>query len=156
MTIIERFNVREHIHHGLVAGDIRRLINGFHLQRTEKTLHWRVVVPGAHAIHTDHETMRGQQCLIRPTGVLAPVVRFAGVLLVQTRSVPAELVEMVDVPALVIHAEDDTLVDISHAEHNAAGIKGSVLVKYQTGGHLQLGNIADIQVQVENFLKQLD
>jgi pimeloyl-ACP methyl ester carboxylesterase len=44
--------------------------------------------------------------------------------------------EMIDVPTLVIHARDDTLIPFSHGENSASRIPQAQLVAFPTGGHL--------------------
>jgi predicted alpha/beta-fold hydrolase len=56
------------------------------------------------------------------------------VLLAQSRCKPNDFVESIHVPALILHAQDDTLFDFSNAKNSTAEIEGSVLVAYTLVG----------------------
>ena len=59
----------------------------------------------------------------------------------QTRDYP---LERITIPTLVIHAEDDSLISFSNGRHTARGIPGAQFVRFQSGGHLLLGQYTRI------------
>jgi len=71
---------------------------------------------------------------IQPMGA-----RKQGQLLEQVMSeVDADQIHAIHVPALVLHARDDTLVPFEHGEFAARSISGARLVPMEKGGHLAL------------------
>lgn len=60
--------------------------------------------------------------------------------------------EKITSPALIIHAEDDPGPPVEGARRIAAGIAGSELVTYATGGHLILGHEGDIRKKIREFI----
>jgi len=67
--------------------------------------------------------------------------RLAGILVDQNRQLPpADTLEEIEVPALVIHARDDTLVDFSQGQHTAEHIPSAQFMRLESGGHFQMGH----------------
>ena len=64
------------------------------------------------------------------------------------------LVQNIQAPTLVVHAQDDTLVPLDHANYTAKSILGSQLIVVDKGGHLALmfDLNAHALLQVEQFL----
>jgi len=58
-------------------------------------------------------------------------------------------------PALIIHAQDDSLVSIKQGRFSAELIPHAHLVELPRGGHLLLGQQARVQANVEPFLQAL-
>lgn len=57
-------------------------------------------------------------------------------------------------PTLVIHARDDEVVPISHAQHSVSCIPGAQFIELQQGGHLRLGCLDVIRQGIGTFLKE--
>ncbi|HEX6255983.1 MAG TPA: alpha/beta fold hydrolase [Euzebyales bacterium] len=60
--------------------------------------------------------------------------------------------EAVHVPTLIIHATDDPLASYDAAAHAADRIPRAVLVRLDTGGHLQLGQTDRAHAEITAFL----
>jgi pimeloyl-ACP methyl ester carboxylesterase len=81
--------------------------------------------------------------------------RWNGVLLDQSRRKPPDVPpQQINVPGLVIHARDDSLVDWSNGQHAAANITGAEFMTVERGGHLLLGHYDAIRTRVVAFLKK--
>ncbi len=63
--------------------------------------------------------------------------------------------DQIKTPTLVIHAKDDSLVLIRQGRFSAKNIPYSRLVTLASGGHLLLGQRAQVRNEVEPFLKSL-
>ena len=61
--------------------------------------------------------------------------------------------ENIAVPALVIHAVDDSLASYENARVLAERIPGSKLLSISTGGHLLLGNNDLVRSKIAEFLQ---
>ncbi|WP_455277578.1 alpha/beta fold hydrolase [[Eubacterium] cellulosolvens] len=64
-------------------------------------------------------------------------------------------IEQITVPTLVIHAQDDGLVPLSHGQYTADNIPNSKFVALQKGGHFLMGQHESVRLQIESFLKPL-
>jgi len=66
------------------------------------------------------------------------------------------LIQNIQAPTLVVHAQDDNLVPLDHASYTAKSIPGSQLIAVDKGGHLALMFDLNVHVllQVEQFLEQ--
>jgi pimeloyl-ACP methyl ester carboxylesterase len=62
--------------------------------------------------------------------------------------------EEINVPALVVHAEDDHINPFSYGEYTAEHLRGAQFLSFATGGHLLLGHQAEIQAKANAFLHQ--
>lgn len=60
--------------------------------------------------------------------------------------------DRIDVPTLVIHAKDDTLVDPSHSLYAAQNIPNAKHIEFNSGGHVLLGHHQDIKFAFIDFL----
>ncbi len=58
-----------------------------------------------------------------------------------------------DVP-LVLHAKDDALSSFGSVRVMAARIPGARLVAFERGGHLLLGNVEQVALEITHFLQQ--
>ena len=61
--------------------------------------------------------------------------------------------ENIAVPALVIHAVDDSLASYENARTLAERIPGAQLLSIPTGGHLLLGNNVFVRSEISQFLQ---
>lgn len=66
---------------------------------------------------------------------------------------PVELA-LIGVPTLILHAQDDGLVDHEHAEHAYRYIPNARLVSFETGGHALIAEIAAVREHVRGFLSE--
>ena len=64
------------------------------------------------------------------------------------------LVEEITVPTLVIHARDDHINPFSFGEYTARHIPGAQFLPLETGGHLLLGQHAEVRARANAFLRQ--
>ena len=64
-------------------------------------------------------------------------------------------IDQIEAPALVIHAQDDSLVSITQARFSAELIPNAKLVELPSGGHLLLGQRKRVQTEVEQFLSKV-
>lgn len=55
-------------------------------------------------------------------------------------------------PVLIIHAENDSVIPFTHALHAHRAIPGSILMPLTDGGHLKLWHLSEIQKTVSNFI----
>ncbi len=62
--------------------------------------------------------------------------------------------ETITMPTLVFHANDDGLVPFDHGQYTAQHIPGAKFVKFESGGHLLVGQLNCIHSETQNFLKQ--
>ena len=62
--------------------------------------------------------------------------------------------EQINIPTLVIHAKDDSLVSIKHGRYTAEHIPQACLVELPSGGHLLLGQRIRVRTEVETFLRK--
>jgi 2-hydroxy-6-oxonona-2,4-dienedioate hydrolase len=62
--------------------------------------------------------------------------------------------EQINVPTLVIHAKDDTLVNPSHSEYAAQRIPNVMHVEFDAGGHLLVGHKQDVKSAIMDFLTE--
>jgi pimeloyl-ACP methyl ester carboxylesterase len=60
--------------------------------------------------------------------------------------------ERITVPALVIHALDDTLVSYDHGVHTAGRIPGARFVSLESGGHFLAGRHERVRAETVEFL----
>ena len=58
----------------------------------------------------------------------------------------------INIPTLIIHAKDDSLVSIKQGRFSAELIPNAKLVELPSGGHLLLGQRDRVQTEVEKFL----
>lgn len=67
---------------------------------------------------------------------------------------PLDVTELARIvaPTLILHARDDSLVAIEHAEHAHRSIRQSRLVLYDTGGHGLLAQVSSVRQQVRECL----
>jgi len=63
--------------------------------------------------------------------------------------------EEIQIPSLVIHAQDDSLVSIKHGRFSAKYIPQVRLVELPSGGHLLLGQRERVQAEVGRFLQEV-
>jgi pimeloyl-ACP methyl ester carboxylesterase len=63
--------------------------------------------------------------------------------------------EGVRAPTLVIHAEDDAVVDWANAREAATRIRGAEALFLEKGGHLLLGQHAQVRAGVADFLRRV-
>lgn len=61
--------------------------------------------------------------------------------------------EDIRVPTLVVHAVDDTVVPVSHAENSASRIPGARLFTVPSGGHVRLGQAARLREEITSFIE---
>jgi len=81
--------------------------------------------------------------------------RWNGVLLDQSRRIPMNVpLEQINVPGLVIHARDDSLVDWSNGRHAVANIPGAEFMTLERGGHMLLGHYDAIRTRIVAFLEK--
>jgi pimeloyl-ACP methyl ester carboxylesterase len=81
--------------------------------------------------------------------------RSPGYALDRSLVVPCDLpLESIQCPALVIHARDDTVVDHANGQRAAERIPGAEAMFFEHGGHLLLGQYAQIQTGVTAFLSR--
>lgn len=64
-------------------------------------------------------------------------------------------IEQITLPTLVIHAQDDGLVPLSHGQYTADSIPNTKFVALQNGGYFLMGQHESVRLQIENFLKPL-
>ena len=57
-------------------------------------------------------------------------------------------------PVLIIHAENDSVIPFTHALDAHRAIPGSTLMSFTDGGHLKLGHLSEIQKSVSNFINK--
>lgn len=62
--------------------------------------------------------------------------------------------DQIDVPTLVVHAKDDTLVNPSHSVYAVGNIPNAKHVEFDSGGHVLLGHHHDTRSAVMDFLIQ--
>jgi pimeloyl-ACP methyl ester carboxylesterase len=62
--------------------------------------------------------------------------------------------DRIDVPTLVIHAKDDTLVTASHSLDAAQNIPNAHHIEFDSGGHILLGHFQDTKSVITNFFRQ--
>jgi 2-hydroxy-6-oxonona-2,4-dienedioate hydrolase len=62
--------------------------------------------------------------------------------------------ERISVPTLVIHAVDDSLIDISHGRYTAQNVPGARFLELESGGHILMGQHERVRSEVEAFLKK--
>jgi 2-hydroxy-6-oxonona-2,4-dienedioate hydrolase len=86
--------------------------------------------------------------------VMLPMsLRWEGILLDQSRQIGKDLpLTQIQIPTLVIHAQDDTLVTLSHGEYSARQIPGAELITLEDGGHFLLGHNEEVYKSVTGFL----
>jgi pimeloyl-ACP methyl ester carboxylesterase len=60
--------------------------------------------------------------------------------------------ERIRTPTLVVHARDDALVPVGHAENTAAGIRGARLVLLEEGGHMGYLFQSGVLSEIRGFL----
>jgi len=58
----------------------------------------------------------------------------------------------IQLPVLIIHAENDSVIPFTHALDAHKAISGSILMALKDGGHLKLGHLSEIQQRVNSFL----
>ena len=61
---------------------------------------------------------------------------------------------LIDVPTLIIHAQDDSLVNPSHSLYAAQNIPGAQHIEFESGGHVLLGHHQDTKSAIMGFLTQ--
>jgi pimeloyl-ACP methyl ester carboxylesterase len=64
--------------------------------------------------------------------------------------------ERIEAPTLVVNAKDDTLVNPSHSQYANENIPNSVHIQFDHGGHVLLGQHAEIESAITEFLMQDD
>ena len=69
-----QYRIEEDVRHSFLTGPINSMINQLSLERTEETLHWRIVVAIASATHAGRDVVVGQQLLEGIACVLAATV----------------------------------------------------------------------------------
>ena len=62
--------------------------------------------------------------------------------------------EALEVPTLIVHAEDDPLASYAAAVTASERIPNAVLVSLESGGHLQLGQTERVRTEVTSFLAE--
>lgn len=62
--------------------------------------------------------------------------------------------EQINIPTLVIHAKDDTLVNPSHSEYAAQKIPNAKHIEFYAGGHLLVGLKQDVKSAIMGFLAE--
>jgi 2-hydroxy-6-oxonona-2,4-dienedioate hydrolase len=81
--------------------------------------------------------------------------RLEGILLDQERELPQEFpLGEIKSPTLVLHAQDDGLVNYSNGQHTAARISGAELMTLGDGGHFLAGHYDEIREKVRTFLAE--
>jgi pimeloyl-ACP methyl ester carboxylesterase len=63
--------------------------------------------------------------------------------------------DQIRAPALIIHAQDDSLVSIKQGRFSAELIPHARLVELPSGGHLLLGQQARLEAEIQPFLHQI-
>ena len=88
--------------------------------------------------------------------VMLPMsLRWEGILLDQSRQTGKDIpIAEIQVPTLVVHAKDDTLVALSHGEYSAGQIPGAELITLEDGGHFLLGHYEEVNESVTGFLAE--
>lgn len=61
-------------------------------------------------------------------------------------------VENLQVPTLILHAEDDKMADYSLAQQGAARFPNCTFISFETGGHLMSGHSAEIEQALNAFI----
>jgi pimeloyl-ACP methyl ester carboxylesterase len=61
---------------------------------------------------------------------------------------------LIDVSTLIIHAQDDSLVNPSHSLYAAQNIPGAQHIEFDSGGHVLLGHHQDTKSAIMDFLTQ--
>lgn len=64
--------------------------------------------------------------------------------------------ESIEVPTLIVHAQDDPLASYDAAARAAERIPGAVLVGLESGGHLALGQAKRVRSEIQRFLGTSD
>jgi pimeloyl-ACP methyl ester carboxylesterase len=81
--------------------------------------------------------------------------RLDGILLDQGREMPKDFpLELIKAPTLVMHAQDDSLIDYSNGQHTAARIAGAEFMTLRDGGHFLLGHYDEIRARIVTFLAE--
>jgi pimeloyl-ACP methyl ester carboxylesterase len=62
--------------------------------------------------------------------------------------------ECIDVPALIIHAKDDSLQPFSHGHYAAGHIPGARLIAPESAGHMLVAQLEEIRLEVVAFLEE--
>jgi pimeloyl-ACP methyl ester carboxylesterase len=62
--------------------------------------------------------------------------------------------ERIDVPTLVVTAQDDLFGTRTAAEYTARHVRGAKLVVFETGGHLFVGRKSELKAIISEFLKE--
>lgn len=65
----------------------------------------------------------------------------------ETRPLDSVFLSHISVPTLILHAQDDKLVDYKHAEFAHQNIKQSRLISFEAGGHGLLTQFKEVMIQ---------
>lgn len=60
----------------------------------------------------------------------------------------------INVPAFIIYAKDDTLVNPSHSEYAAQKIPNAKVITLESGGHILMGHHERVRLEIVEFLEQ--
>jgi 2-hydroxy-6-oxonona-2,4-dienedioate hydrolase len=80
--------------------------------------------------------------------------RMAGIRYDSETRIEAWPLERIEVPTLVIATADDLYETLPAARYTAEHIKGAELVALETGGHLLVGRVVEIQLKIADFLRR--
>ena len=77
-------------------------------------------------------------------------VKNEGILFWSPESYP---LNQITAPALVFHAKDDGLVNISHSRYTAENIPNAKLIEFDSGGHLMIGHTDELAKFIKAFIE---
>lgn len=63
-------------------------------------------------------------------------------------------VEVLPVPMLILHAEDDKHANYTDPKNALTKFRNYTFVSFETGGHLMSGHAVEVKEAVENFIKK--
>lgn len=93
-------------------------------------------------------------------GMLPMSQRISGIKIDSGRRIPEGLpdglpLQGINVPTLVLHARDDSLITYEKGLHIAGSIPGAKFVSFDTGGHLLLGRQDEARSEIKAFMDEL-
>ena len=69
------------------------------------------------------------------------------------KPLPGEAMNRIEVPTIIVHAKDDTLVDHAHAAFYHQHLANAQLISFDRGGHGLASELAVIRSQLKEFLE---